>query len=629
VGFMFQGNLDTDRRPDFPVVIATTPANAQQRKIAFGALIVLVVIIAITIPFANVELVRVDAFVPVIQTVMCVADLLAAAFLFAQFAVYPQRAQLALASGYVFSGLFAFLQTLAFPGAYAPAGLIGDVNSAGWLFVFWHTTFPLAVIVYTLLKDVNEPVNRFGPSIGATIGVTVVCVAAAAGGLTWLATMGAGHLPALFESAVRQTPSANYADTFLTFLGATTLVLLFVRRRTILDHWLLVTLVAWLPNFLVGIFAAVIRFTVGWYTARVFALCAGSSLLVALLAETMVFYTRLAQQQRKLFATVAALEQSKLSLEQVNLWLSTALTNMAHGLSMFDKDQRLILCNERYREMYGISDDQTTPGTTLRAILEARRVAHAEDCAGTFRVSEPSYAEIKLADERTIAANYQPMADGGWVAIHQDITERKRAEEHQELLLGELDHRVRNVLARVAVVAMYTRQGSSSMDEFVRALDGRIQSMADAHALLSQNRWLGVGLADLVRRQLAPYTTAANTVINGPDITLPAAATQAVAMVLQELVTNAVKYGALSTSHGQVTVCWDRQPDRDAAARLAIAWRETGGPPASAHSRSSYGTTLIRNLIPRELGGTVNLAFGPDGARCDIEIPLKNGKLAN
>jgi two-component sensor histidine kinase len=153
--------------------------------------------------------------------------------------------------------------------------------------------------------------------------------------------------------------------------------------------------------------------------------------------------------------------------------------------------------------------------------------------------------------------------------------------------------------------------------------------MADAHALLSQNRWLGVGLADLVRRQLAPYTTAANTMINGPDITLPAAATQAVAMVLQELVTNAVKYGALSTSHGQVTVSWDHQPDRDVAARLAIAWRETGGPPASAHSRSSYGTNLIRNLIPRELGGTVNLVFGPDGARCDIEIPLKNGKLAN
>jgi two-component sensor histidine kinase len=147
--------------------------------------------------------------------------------------------------------------------------------------------------------------------------------------------------------------------------------------------------------------------------------------------------------------------------------------------------------------------------------------------------------------------------------------------------------------------------------------------MADAHALLSQNRWLGVGLLDLVRRQLAPYTTTTNTVISGPDITLSAAATQAVAMVLQELVTNAVKYGALSTSHGRVIVSWDHQPDQDGAARLAIAWQEIGGPPINAHSRSSYGTSLIRGLIPRELGGTVNLVFGPDGARCDIHIPLE------
>jgi two-component sensor histidine kinase len=321
-----------------------------------------------------------------------------------------------------------------------------------------------------------------------------------------------------------------------------------------------------------------------------------------------------------------------LSLEQVNSRLNVALKNMAHGLSMFDKDQRLILCNERYCEIYGIAPDQTKPGTTPRAILKARRAVgnelgavegHAEDLARALHISEPSYAEIKLPDGQIIAANYRPMPDGGWVGVHQDITERKRAEDHQQLLLSELDHRVRNVLARVAVVAMYTRQGSSSMDEFVRALDGRIQSMADAHALLSQNRWLGVGLADLVRRQLAPYTTTTNTVIGGPDITLSAAATQAVAMVLQGLVTNAVKYGALSTSHGQVTVSWEHQRDGDSASHLAIAWQETGGPPASAHSRSSYGINLIRGLIPRELGGTVNLVFGPDGARCHIQIPLE------
>ena len=204
-----------------------------------------------------------------------------------------------------------------------------------------------------------------------------------------------------------------------------------------------------------------------------------------------------------------------------------------------------------------------------------------------------------------------------------DITQRKRAEQHQDLLIAELDHRVKNVLARVAVVTMYTRQGSGSMDEFVRALDGRIQSMADAHALLSQNRWLGVGLGDLVHRQLVPYATTANTKVGGPDITLSAAATQAVAMVLQELVTNAVKYGALSTTDGGVSVTWDRRTGGDAPASLLISWRENGGPPVTRPNQSGYGTSLIRDLIPHELGGKVELVFAPDGVCCAIELPLE------
>jgi PAS domain S-box-containing protein len=242
--------------------------------------------------------------------------------------------------------------------------------------------------------------------------------------------------------------------------------------------------------------------------------------------------------------------------------------------------------------------------------------------AVTFRFVRPDGREVWL--EETSRADFD--ASGRFVRLKGltiDITGRKRAEQHQDLLIAELDHRVKNVLARVAVVSMYTRQGSRSIDEFVRALDGRIQSMADAHALLSQGRWRGVGLADLVRRQLAPYATSANTMIGGPDITLTAAATQAVAMVLQELVTNAVKYGALSTPAGRVSVSWERRSGGDTAARLLIVWREIGGPPIAVPAQSGYGTSLIRDLIPHELGGTVDLAFASDGLRCDIEIPIE------
>src|SRR5262249_19624258 len=155
-----------------------------------------------------------------------------------------------------------------------------------------------------------------------------------------------------------------------------------------------------------------------------------------------------------------------------------------------------------------------------------------------------------------------------------DITKRKRYEERQNVLMAELDHRVKNVLARVAVVATYTRQGSRTMDEFIQAFDGRIQSMAAAHALLSQSRWQGVQLANLVRYQLAPYTTEANTTVTGPDIMLSDALTQAIAMVLNELVTNAAKYGALSVPAGRVSVSWSKCRNGNASESLMMEWRE-------------------------------------------------------
>ncbi|MBT1510280.1 MASE1 domain-containing protein [Bradyrhizobium sp. SRL28] len=242
--------------------------------------------------------------------------------------------------------------------------------------------------------------------------------------------------------------------------------------------------------------------------------------------------------------------------------------------------------------------------------------------AVTFRVVRSDAQEMWL--EETATAEFD--ADGKCLRIKgltRDITKSKRAEEHQRMLVAELDHRVKNVLARVGVVAMYTREGSGTIDEFIQALDRRIQSMAVAHELLSQRSWLGVRLADLVRHQLAPYATNANTATSGPDVALNAAATEALGMVLHELVTNASKYGALSMPEGRVSVSWECGHSDDATPGLIILWRETCGPPVSAPYRSGYGISLICELIPHELGGTVDLAFSPEGVSCTIEIPIK------
>ena len=278
-----------------PVAIAAMPISARERWIAFSVIIVLAVIDVMVAPFANVRLARVDAFIPAVQTVMCFIDLLIATLLFTQYSIYPARAVLAVASGYVFSGLFAFIQTLAFPGVYSSTGLIGDgLNSAAWIFALWHTTFPLALIVYALSKDRRDVGRLPGRSIAVNLGVTITFVLVTMAALTWLAVDGATYLPALFINTLQQTPASNTVNIFLAAVNLAAFVLLFVRRRTILDLWLIVVLFAWWPTFLVGIFETHIRFSAGWYVARVVALVASSTLLVVLLAESAALYARLA-----------------------------------------------------------------------------------------------------------------------------------------------------------------------------------------------------------------------------------------------------------------------------------------------------------------------------------------------
>lgn len=306
----------------------------------------------------------------------------------------------------------------------------------------------------------------------------------------------------------------------------------------------------------------------------------------------------------------------------------------AGGVTAFDWDLRTGVSQRSANaaDIIGFDPKQTV---SPRAFLERvhpedrpRFTAHVRGVrpdnrsyAATFRFCRPDGREVWLAE--TAKAEFD--AAGRLVRISgltNDITGLKQAETHQRMLTAELDHRVKNVLARVAVVAMQTREGSSSMDDFVTALNGRIQSMAAAHSLLSQGRWTAVGLADLVRGQLSPYATEANAQITGPDTMLGAATAQAVAMVIHELVTNAAKYGALSTPGGRVAVGWDTRFD-GGVTTVTLEWREIGGPPATAPAHSGFGNSLIRELVPHELGGTAEHVFNSDGVYCRLGFPLE------
>jgi signal transduction histidine kinase len=280
---------------EFPIIVATTPISASQRRTALAVIILLFIAAVIEAPFARIQLPRVDAFIPTLQTVICVADLITAILLFAQYWVQPRPAILVLAGGYIASGLFSFLQTLAFPGAYAPSGLIGDgIDSPAWLFVWWHFIFPAAILTYALLKNRQPLRGSSARSTGVMIGITVACALALVAGLTWVATSAAAYLPSLYTGVTQQTRVTNNMNLFLWLWSATAFVVVFARRRTILDLWLMVTLFAWMPHLLNAIVVTTYRFTVGWYSARLFALAASCTVLAVLLTETIVLYARLA-----------------------------------------------------------------------------------------------------------------------------------------------------------------------------------------------------------------------------------------------------------------------------------------------------------------------------------------------
>jgi PAS domain S-box-containing protein len=439
--------------------------------------------------------------------------------------------------------------------------------------------------------------------------------------------------------AVRAPPSRNEiieGVVALVVLAAMTVVVVLLPPepwQTVRPIALLFPILLWLavrcrPGFAAAAvsivsFAIIWAITFGSIHFRILAIPIGDRVTGAQAAILIV-----ALCEYFLAALLAERRQHASALEESKALLQEALTAGAVMAFECDPDSGLARRSENATQILGLGPQQTLTAAQFLAQIHPddrasftahhRRARIDTPAAVTFRFVRPDGREVWL--EETSRAEFD--AGGRLVRVKgltRDITRRKRNEERQDLLSAELDHRVKNVLARVAAVVRHTRRRSGTTDEFVNALDGRIQSIAAAHTLLSQSRWSGVCLADLIRDQLAPYTTDANTMISGQDVMLTPAQTQAIAMVIHELVTNAAKHGALSSPNGRVSVSWERN---SADAILTITWRELGSPPIAAPVQSGYGSSLIRDLIPHELGGTVDLVFASDGARCKIEIPL-------
>lgn len=209
----------------------------------------------------------------------------------------------------------------------------------------------------------------------------------------------------------------------------------------------------------------------------------------------------------------------------------------------------------------------------------------------------------------------------GSIVTLTEITERKRAEEQQRILVAELNHRVKNILAIVQSVAGQTLRSSPSLNAFNATFAGRIKALSIAHDILTQTRWIGIGLNELLAAVLAPYRGDARVALQGPPVMLPARVVTPLSMAIHELATNASKYGALSGPRGTVSISWEVR--HDGISEVEMTWSEQGGPKVERAGSSGFGTRLIQRVVAYDLDGNVDLSFAPDGVCGVLRFPLK------
>lgn len=298
-------------------------------------------------------------------------------------------------------------------------------------------------------------------------------------------------------------------------------------------------------------------------------------------------------------------------------------------ISHVDRDFRYQFVNRAYEAWLGRSIDEIL-GSRVEDMIGSEAFAHVKphlDAAlAGVEIQFETFMPYSKIRPRHVRVDYIPQrgqngAIEGFYGLVQDITERKLAERHRELLVDELNHRVKNTLAVVQSIAAQSFKGDREPAEARAAFEGRLLALSDAHNLLTHENWDYAMLSDLIANAIRPFGEG-RFEVSGPDIALEPKAAVSIALALHELCTNASKYGALSSPHGQVGASWNVQDGADPTFRLN--WEERGGPPVPERSRQGFGSRLIERGLAAELGGSAKMIFASTGLTCVITAPLAN-----
>jgi len=286
---------------DDSLVLSRMSPGPAQRRLALGILLGLLVVVVIVMgPLAGMQLRPVESFVPIYMTAMFVNDSITAILLFAQFSILRTRALLVIACGYVFTALIIIPFILTFPGVFQPGrGLIGGLQSSAWFYVLWHCGFALFVFGFALLKDMDLAKPFWAGPVRSVIVLSVALTAALVSAAAFLCIAGEASLPAIMLDPLRFGPHWPYlVGAPIGSLCIAALIMLWIRRRTVLGLWLMVVMCLYLVEVPLSYYPAPIRFSVGWYVVRVIGIVSSSLVLIVLLYEITTLYARLLRAVR-------------------------------------------------------------------------------------------------------------------------------------------------------------------------------------------------------------------------------------------------------------------------------------------------------------------------------------------
>jgi two-component sensor histidine kinase len=272
-------------------------------------------------------------------------------------------------------------------------------------------------------------------------------------------------------------------------------------------------------------------------------------------------------------------------------------------------------------DILGRTDEEILPAEAGATVIALKREALA--------TGQPKRAEVSIEDAPGVRwhdLHIEPLRNEsdeivGLTCASVDVTERKEGEAHLRLLLRELTHRSKNLLAVIQAMARQTARHAGSIDAFLEQFSARLQALAASHDLLVRESWYGASLGELIRSQLSAYVDkdGGQIAIDGPEVALKPEAAQNIGLALHELAVNAAKYGALSVPAGRVSITWHRG-EQDGHP-VTLDWREELGPKVKVRRKKGFGSMVIERNLARSIDAEVSLDFDPDGLRCHIVIP--------